>query len=83
MAALFDNAVLGEDENFVRVAYGGESVSYGESGSALGEALKRFLNQLFALIVESGSGFIQQENRRVLEENPRDGYSLLLTAREL
>ena len=44
---------------------------------------KRLLNQGLALRVERAGGFVQDEDRRVLENRPRNRHALPLPAREL
>ena len=51
-------------------------------GAALGESFERNLNLLFALGIEGGSRFVEQENRRILEQRARNGETLLLSAGE-
>ena len=80
-ADLFDAAVF-HDHDLV----GGEDrrkpMRDGDHGPAFGQTLERDLDLLFALGVERGGGFVEQEDRRVLEQCARDREPLLLAAGE-
>ena len=54
-----------------------------ERRPALTELGQRFLDQLLGGGVERGGGFVEDQDRRVLEEDARDGEALLLPAAEL
>ena len=41
---------------------------------------ERFLHERFGLGVEVAGGFVEHHDRRVLEQQPRDGEALLLAA---
>ena len=80
MRTLFGDAVLGENENFIRAADGRQAVRNRKHGSAVRELFQRLLDKAFALIVKGTGGFVQNQHRRVFQEHARDGNALLLTA---
>ena len=47
-----------------------------------GERRERLLHRVLGLVVQGRGRLIQDEDLRVLEKNTRDGYTLLLSARE-
>ena len=51
-------------------------------GSSPGELLKRLLNSRLRDAVKRRGRFIQNENRRILQEDPGNRNSLLLSARK-
>ena len=48
----------------------------------LHEPPERFPHQPLALGVQRAGGLVQQQDRRILEDRPRDGDALLLPARQ-
>ena len=49
-------------------------------GLAGGKGLQRQLNLFFRLGIKRGSGFVEKKNGRILQDRPRNGDPLLLTA---
>ena len=49
----------------------------------MGQLFEALAHKDLALVVEGAGGFVQNEDGRVLQEDPRDRNALLLTAREL
>ena len=83
MGSFFHNAVLSQDQNQIRVPYGSEAVGDGKGSAALRQFLQGALHQLFALVIQGRGGFVQNQNRRVFQENPGDADPLLLPSGKL
>ena len=49
-------------------------------GSALHQSQERVADVTLVLAIEAGCRLIEHEHGRVLQERPRDGYALSLTA---
>jgi hypothetical protein len=64
----------------VGVADGRQAVGDHQGGAALHQPFQRRLHQRLALGVERRGGFVQQQDRRVLQEGAGDGDALALTA---
>ena len=77
------NTVLRDNDDLVGVLDGGESVSDDDGGSAVAKLLERLLNEDLGRVIEGAGRLVKNEDRGVLEEDARDGNTLLLTAREL
>ena len=71
-----------EHDDLVRVAHGGEPVSDHQHRPLRHEPVDRLLHQPLGLGVERAGGLVEDEDRRVAEERPRDGDPLPLSARE-
>src|ERR1700733_206049 len=54
-----------------------------QRGAALAQLGKRFLHILLRFGIKSRSGFIEQNDRRVLDQSARNGDALPLAARKL
>src|SRR5690606_29578771 len=53
-----------------------------QGGASVHQVFERGLHRAFALCVERGRRFVEQQNRRILEQCPGDGDALLLAARQ-
>ena len=82
MRALLDNALVGQDEDLVRVADGGQAVRDGERRSSLHQLFERLLHEVFGLVVQRAGRFVEDQDRRIFQKHPRDGDALLLSAGE-
>ena len=80
MRALFLNAAVFDDQNARGVADGGEPVGNDQCGAALGQRVEGRLNLGLGDGVQGGGGLVQNEDRRVLQEDSGDGDALLLSA---
>ena len=80
-ADLGDAAAL-EDDDAVGAAHGGHAVGDDEDGAALHEVGERCLHEGFALGVERGGGFVEDQDGRVLQDGARDGEALAFAAGE-
>ena len=79
--AFFDDAVI-QDKDLVGVFDGREAVGDDEGGTADHEFVERILHDLFALRIERGSRFVEDEDLRILQDRSCDGDALALTAGE-
>ena len=79
LAALDDLAGL-DHQNGVGVHDGVQAVGDDDGGAALAEMLDRLLHGLFGFRIQRGGGFIQQDDRRVLDQRTRDRDALALAA---
>ena len=80
MGALLHDAVIIHYDDAVGVADGTEPMGDDEGGTPLGQFVKGPLDAGFGDRVQSGGGLIQNENRRVFQEDAGDGHPLLLSA---
>src|ERR1017187_7814109 len=80
MRALFDDFSSLQHNDAVGFEDGGESVRNDESGAVPNEVLHRVLDQALGFGVEGGSGFIEDQNARVLKDGAGDGDTLTLAA---
>lgn len=82
MGSGFENTALVETEDLVGLGDGRETVSDDEGGAALCELLERGLDMLFGARVERGSGFVEENDFRVLEDGACNCDALFFTTRE-
>ena len=71
-----------QDDDPVRILDGLEPVRNGYDGAAFDERVDGFLHFHFIFGVKGGSRFVQQDDRRVLQDGAGNGYALLLPARQ-
>src|SRR5436190_9541801 len=77
-----DNAAVIEHDDLIGAAHGREPVRDRDRRPALGEPVQRLLDEPFGLGVERACRLIEDEDRRVPQDRPRDRDPLLLAARE-
>jgi hypothetical protein len=58
-----------------------ETVSHSDCSTTTSSSIQSSLDDLLGLRVQSGSGFVEEEDLGVPEEGAGDGYTLLLAAR--
>lgn len=82
MGALLDDLTVLEDNDFVGVSDGTESVSndHDSLASSFHENVQGFLNLELRFCVESTSGFVKENDLGVADEGSGDGYSLFLAS---
>ena len=78
-AALDDLAAL-DHQNGVGVHDGVQAVGDHDGGAVLAEMVDRFLHGFFGFRIQRRGGFIEQDDRRVLDQRPRDRDALALAA---
>src|SRR6476661_5857616 len=83
MRAAFRDAAVVEHDDLVRVDDRREPVRNHDGRPALGYLLERILDRLFGAAVERARRFIQHQDRRILEQCPRNCHALLLAAGKL
>ena len=71
-----------EDDNLLHVADCAEAVGYDEHRAVVHKFVYRLLDKRFAVDIEGGSGFVQDNQRRIFQEYARDCNALLLSARK-
>ena len=83
MCAAFDDGAMLKHENLVGLTNGAEAVGDHETGATLHQALESFLNQALGGGVDTGGGFIEDQNRRIGQQRARDADALFLAHTEL
>ena len=82
MGALLHQPAVLQHEHHVGSANGGEPVSDDECGPADHQPVERVENDVLGARVDRRGRLVQDQDRRALEERPRDADALTLTARE-
>ena len=82
MGAALDYPAVVEHQNLVGADDGREPVRNDERGAVFSHAIERVLDVAFGVAVERRCRFVEQKNRRTLEDGARNGDALLLAARE-
>jgi len=80
--ALFDDATLIEDDDFVSFEDGVEAMGDGDDRPSLHESARGFFEQRFGLGVEAGGWLIKDEDGGVFQEGTSEGETLCLSAAE-
>ena len=83
MLAPFYDLTFMEYADFIGMADGGETVGDGNGRTVLHQLFKRILYHAFAFGIEGGSRFVQDEDRRILQNGAGNADALALTAGEL
>ena len=83
MGALFHDSLLAQHKDTVVVLDGGQTVGDGQCGAAMSQLFKALSHKDFALVIQCAGGFVQNQDGRVLQENPGNGDALLLSAGQL
>ena len=66
MGAPLSDAVIRNDQNFIRSVYGGQPVGDGDGGAVFCEHIQTLLDPAFAFVVEGAGGFVQNQDGRIL-----------------
>ena len=82
MGAAFCDHTVGNGNDPARIADGRKPVGNDQGGAALRQGIKGTLDLGFCHTVQCGSGFVQDENGRVFQEDTGNGDPLLLSAGE-
>ena len=80
MCSAFGNAVFSEDNDFICIFNSGQTVSDGERCTVSGEFLPTVLDPSLTFVVQGNGCLIKNKNRRILQEDPGNGNTLLLAA---
>ena len=78
----FSHATLIEHADLIGPGDGGKTMGDDEHGAAFLETVERDLHMALAGRVERAGGFIEQEDRRILEKRTGDGDALAFAARK-
>jgi hypothetical protein len=78
-----NNAAELQHYDAVEIPHGREPMRDGDDSAPLHQAAERLADRFLRFAVERGGRLVEQEERRVLEERPRDRNALTLSAREL
>ncbi len=81
MRALLDDGARVEHDQPVQRRDRRQSVGDGDHGASLHQAFERLLDRRLRLGVERRGGFVEHQDRRVLQDHPGDGDALALAAR--
>ena len=76
--AALDDLTVPQYQDLIRLANGAQTMGDDEAGAVGHEAFQRLLDQLFRRRVHAGGRFIQNQDRRVLQQGARDADALLL-----
>ena len=71
-------AALAQDVNDVSVDDGGKSMGDDEAGAIFLQGFESLLDEVLRLVVDGGGGFVEKEDRSVLQEGAGDGDALAL-----
>ena len=66
--ALLQNFALTEHDNIICVLDGGKSVGYNQHSADIARLFQRILNENLGLRINIGCGFIQNHNRRLMDD---------------
>jgi hypothetical protein len=80
--AALDDAALVHHQDDVGALDGGQAVGDHQRGAAAHDAVERGLDVALGFGVERRGGFVEDEDRRVLQQRPGDGQALALAAGE-
>ena len=80
MRTAFDDLTAVDDQDQVGCQDGAEAMGDNDAGALSHDALQGFLDELFRFAVQAAGGFIQHQDLRVFEDDPRQCQALLLSA---
>mmetsp|Transcript_14382 Transcript_14382/g.36421 ORF Transcript_14382/g.36421 Transcript_14382/m.36421 type:complete len:272 (+) Transcript_14382:908-1723(+) len=83
VAALFDHAAVVQHDDLLGVLDGGEAMRDHHCGALDREGVERRLHGAFGDAVQSRGSFVEEHERRVLEQAAGDGHPLLFAAGQL
>ena len=78
MTALFDDLSVKDNQDLIRISDCRKTMSDDDRGSAGLQRIQSLLDQSLRDIVQSTCSFIQNEDRRILEEDSGDRKTLIL-----
>ena len=79
-AALFGHDAARQHHHLIRTGYGAHPVGDDKDSFVFYEPGKCLLNGSFVLHVQTGGGFVQQNDGRILQEGAGNGNALTLAA---
>lgn len=83
VSAGFDDFSVFDKNQTMGVAEGGEAVGDSDSGAIVDENIQGVLDFFLGFDIDGGSGFVQDEDGRILEDGAGDGKSLFFAAGKL
>src|SRR5690606_15810226 len=83
VGAEFSDPPVLEDDDQVGIANGREPVGDRNGGTVAGDPLERSLDRRFGLVVHRAGRFVEDQDRRVLEDGAGNGDALALTSGQL
>src|ERR1700722_15088524 len=83
VAPALDDLAGFDHQDAIGMHDGGQPVGDDDGGAARAELCDRVLDVALRLRIERGGGFVQQDDRRILDERARDGDAVALAARQL
>ena len=83
MAAAFGDAAFVEHDDLIGVDHRREPVRDRDRGAALRHRVQRVEDLGLGAAVERAGRLVEDQDRRILEQGPRDRDALLLAARQL
>lgn len=78
----FDDAALFQHDDAIGFLHGGEAVGDDESGASFHRGVESLLHQYFGFGVERAGGFVEQQQRCVLQDRAGDRDALALATGE-
>src|SRR5215471_931933 len=82
MSSPFDNLAIFEHKDLIGATNGAQAMRNYKCCPAAHEGSKAFLDVSLAFSIETGGGFIENQNSGRCKNRPGNGYSLPLAARE-
>ena len=82
MRSTLCNSIFGDDDDLIRTFDRGKTMSDGDRCAVFGKFFQAFLDLSFTLIIQCTGSFIQDQDRRVFQEDTGNGNPLLLTTGE-
>ena len=82
MITLFDQAPVFNHDHAIHAFDGGQAMGDDEAGPAFAQHPECLLDMAFRFCIERGRCFVQDQDRRVLQQRARDGEPLALAARQ-
>jgi hypothetical protein len=83
MVTALNDFAMAHDEDLICLANRAETVGDDEAGPIGHQPLERFLDELFSGGIDAGRGLVQNQNRRVFEQRPRDAHALFFANAQL
>src|SRR5690606_9937153 len=80
MGPAFDDTAIFDHENIISTAYGRETMGNDNGRTSFHQLFKGLLHQTLRFRIQSCGGLIQYQYGRILQQSPRNGNSLPLTA---
>ena len=83
VASPFHDHAAADDQDLIRRQNGGQAVGDQDTGPGLDQGLDGLLDLLLGYGIQGRSGFVEDQQGGILEQDPGDGNTLLLAAGQL